>query len=239
MFNSHKKIRFAFLMLISFVYQVFYGCQSTSGYSYSWDTYNFPLHEYKSERQKLVDITEDILLRHGFMIDEKNDFESGYEGLLITKWNTDQAVNTLSSHVGYRLRIRVLITEDTEKFEGAQNDPNTQPYLEYLESSEDEQQKIIFGVSVEKEKNTAIPRFLGDLENAQWEPESNDEDYAAGLHYEIRQKFNKISKNQKQGDGYASDMTTKIMELEGKKPDEKKDVNKDDSSYDDLFKKKE
>jgi len=206
--NNINKISLFFALLL-----IASGCTATYDLSYSYEIYEFEKDDYPKERQKLASVIEETLLKHKLYIEDRENTDvPGKEGTIETQWNDEQARNTLSSHEGYRLKAHVIITENTEQFDKQTDDPVMNRYLESVKNQRKDVVRVALGLAIEKEKNTAIPKFAGDLKEAKWKPVGMDELLAARLHYEIRKAFNKIAKKPSKEQPAGSEITRNIIE---------------------------
>ena len=217
-------------MIIGVMFAV--GCSSTGQqFQYSWEIYEVEKSVYLAERGKLVESVENTLLRNRFYPEEKNNLTEPGEGKLMTDWNEDAAKNAIGSYEGFRLRAHIIITDDLSEFETKNDDPILDRYNYTEKKKAIETIKIGLAIAVEKETNTAMPKYRGDTKSARWEYEGEDLDSARLLHYEILKAFNIKAKNPINTNDYLSDKMKRIL---GQNPD-KKDDKKDDKKPNDDF----
>ena len=230
-----SKMKYMYTLMLLFVYAVFsIGCVSTAQeYQYSWEIYEVERSAYYEERVKLVDSLENTLLKHRFYPEIHDDLSKPGESTMMTDWNDENAKNTISSYEGYRLRVHAIVTDDLSQFEQKPDDPVMARYLESeKERKGNDKIQIGLAIAVEKEINTAMPRYLGDVKTARWEYEGEDLEYAKRLHYEILKSFNLVARDPINTNDYLSDKMKAILGSET--GTEKKDDTEDGKPKDDF-----
>ncbi len=200
------------------------GCRTTGPqYKYSWEMYEVDKSYYLAERGKLVNSIENTLLRSRFYPDERIKLKEPGKGTLMTDWNEEAAKKTISSYEGFRLRVHVIVTDDLSEFEQDYDDPILDRYTYTEKEKVNEKVKIGLAIAVEKEINTAMPKYMGDLRNARWEYDEEDLDSARRLHYEILKSFNLKAKDPINAGDYVSKRMKRILGKKTAEEDDKED----------------